>query len=149
MNRRWKMAGLAAIAVAFVLGMVFTAEQMATGPTFCAFRLLSGLDCPGCGMTRALAALLHGDVETAVVLHPMVVVVFPVLVALLLAGMLEFLWRRPVLDNIPEKVLNRFSLVLVFLFVAIWSVRTFHNLSDAGLSSMEQSIIYRLVHAMI
>lgn len=31
----------------------------------CQFHRLTGLNCPGCGMTRALYALLHGDLLTA------------------------------------------------------------------------------------
>src|SRR5277367_6162795 len=31
----------------------------------CQFHRLTGLNCPGCGMTRALYALLHGDFITA------------------------------------------------------------------------------------
>ena len=31
----------------------------------CQFHRLTGLNCPGCGGTRALYALLHGDVATA------------------------------------------------------------------------------------
>ena len=31
----------------------------------CAFHELTGLNCPGCGATRALYALLHGDFLTA------------------------------------------------------------------------------------
>ncbi len=31
----------------------------------CTFHRLTGLNCPGCGMTRALYALLHGDFSTA------------------------------------------------------------------------------------
>ena len=31
----------------------------------CAFKAMTGLDCPGCGMTRGLHALLHGDLLRA------------------------------------------------------------------------------------
>lgn len=31
----------------------------------CPFRAVTGLDCPGCGLLRGTAALLHGDVARA------------------------------------------------------------------------------------
>lgn len=35
----------------------------------CAFRATTGRPCPGCGMSRALAALVRGDWSAALVLH--------------------------------------------------------------------------------
>ncbi len=37
---------------------------------FCLFHLMSGIDCPGCGMTRALSHLAHGQAAAALHLHP-------------------------------------------------------------------------------
>lgn len=37
----------------------------------CAFHDLTGLDCPGCGTTRALHQLLHGNVGAALRLNAM------------------------------------------------------------------------------
>ena len=37
----------------------------------CVFRELTGLECPGCGTTRALHHLLHGRIEEAFRLNPM------------------------------------------------------------------------------
>ena len=37
----------------------------------CAFHSLTGLQCPGCGGTRALHQLLHGNVRAAFQLNPM------------------------------------------------------------------------------
>lgn len=36
----------------------------------CAFRTVTGWACPGCGLTRAAHALLHGDVARAFSLNP-------------------------------------------------------------------------------
>ena len=40
----------------------------------CPLRALTGLQCPGCGGTRALHALLHGDVAGAFAFNPMLFV---------------------------------------------------------------------------
>lgn len=38
----------------------------------CIWRRLFGIICPGCGMTRAVIALIHGDIRAAFFYHPMV-----------------------------------------------------------------------------
>src|SRR3954468_5483976 len=43
----------------------------------CAFHALTGLQCPGCGTTRALHHLLHGDIAGAFRLNAMLFVVAP------------------------------------------------------------------------
>jgi hypothetical protein len=46
----------------------------------CPFKALTGLDCPGCGTTRAMHALLHGRVGTAFDLNVLAVLFLPVAV---------------------------------------------------------------------
>jgi len=43
----------------------------------CVFHTLTGLQCPGCGTTRALHHLLHGDVAGAFHLNAMLFVAVP------------------------------------------------------------------------
>lgn len=50
----------------------------------CPFRLLTGFTCPGCGTTRALHQILHGDFAAAFVLNPVLVLAIPFLVFALL-----------------------------------------------------------------
>ena len=45
----------------------------------CPFLALTGLLCPGCGSTRALHALLHGDVGQALAMNPLLVLSMPLL----------------------------------------------------------------------
>lgn len=49
----------------------------------CAFKLLTGLDCPSCGSQRALHALLHGRVADALSFNPFLVLSIPYLIAVM------------------------------------------------------------------
>jgi hypothetical protein len=44
---------------------------------FCPFRALTGLNCPGCGTTRSLHQLLHGNLTDAFKLNPLLVIALP------------------------------------------------------------------------
>lgn len=51
-----------------MLYLVDPSQHALTPP--CAFRTFTGLACPGCGLTRAAHALLHGDLALAFSLNP-------------------------------------------------------------------------------
>jgi hypothetical protein len=54
----------------FVLAVVQTVLVALHLPGWpCAFRNLTGQPCPGCGLSRAMAALLRGDFAAAVAFH--------------------------------------------------------------------------------
>ncbi|MCG7633890.1 DUF2752 domain-containing protein [Gordonia McavH-238-E] len=55
------VAGAAALGAA----CVFTPGGVADGPQLCPFAVMTGLPCPGCGLTRSWVALMHGDVGSA------------------------------------------------------------------------------------
>ena len=50
----------------------------------CPFRLLTGFTCPGCGTTRALHQILHGHLDTAFTLNPLLLLAVPFLLFALL-----------------------------------------------------------------
>ena len=52
-----------------------------SGPSPCLFRGITGMKCPGCGMTRAFVSFFHGGFVDAVVHNHLVVVVLPVICA--------------------------------------------------------------------
>ncbi len=55
------VVGAAALATAG-----FVPESMSTtGPVLCPFRLITGLPCPGCGLSRSWVAVGHGDIHQA------------------------------------------------------------------------------------
>ncbi len=52
------------------------------GIPVCLFHALTGLPCPGCGLTRAFSSLLHGQVQAAFAYHPFVFFFLPMFVAM-------------------------------------------------------------------
>jgi hypothetical protein len=69
----------------FVVAAVLTAVFVASvvwrpldegGFVLCLFNKLTGLPCPGCGLTRSFCALGHGELGRAVAFHPLGPLVF-------------------------------------------------------------------------
>ncbi|MEL1265471.1 DUF2752 domain-containing protein [Pseudoxanthomonas putridarboris] len=76
------IATLAVLSLAVAgVWLLRTFDPNAPGNPFpaCMFKALTGLYCAGCGATRALHALLHGDVRAAFSMNPLLVLVLPVL----------------------------------------------------------------------
>jgi hypothetical protein len=86
MTFRWtgRMAAMAAIlAVALVaLYAVDPTRHTLTPP--CPYLTLTGLACPGCGLTRAMHFLLHGDITQAFAYNPWAFVGAPAVAAFVL-----------------------------------------------------------------
>ncbi len=78
-------------------------------PSSCAFRAVTGIDCPGCGVTRSSIALLSGRVADSFAIHPAGPFVYGVvalltiyLIVTLVAKCTHIDWRREA--NIYAKV---------------------------------------------
>jgi len=77
----------------------------------CAFHLMTGLQCPGCGSLRAMHQLLHGHAVAALRLNPVFVLSIPIVGAV---G-IRFLHRRT--QGKPGFGLRP---VWLWLFIATW-----------------------------
>lgn len=84
-------AGCCAVAAAAYVAVDDPSDGGAYLP--CPFRILTGLWCPGCGLTRATHHLLRGDVLQAIRFNLFVVVVLGALTAVWMAWMLGSIGR--------------------------------------------------------
>ena len=90
----------------------------------CVFRLMTGIPCPGCGMTRAWLAALRLDFAAAFAYHPLFWVV-PIAFA-------PALVREGVASSKLKRGIDIAVTVLCVLVVAVWIGRLI-NPADAGL----------------
>ncbi|MFN2492850.1 MAG: DUF2752 domain-containing protein [Pyrinomonadaceae bacterium] len=86
----------------------------------CPFRLLTGLACPGCGTTRGLHRLVHGDAIAAFELNPFMVLSLPVLLYALVRYTGAAMGRRPVNAN---RVPAKYIWVLFVIVLSFWIFR--------------------------
>lgn len=59
------------VTLGVLIGAVVPLEPLTQTPSFCPFKMMTGLPCPGCGMTRSVVALLHGDPSASWFFHPL------------------------------------------------------------------------------
>jgi hypothetical protein len=80
-RRRWLAHTLlATVLLACAVLLLYPPARASFYPT-CPIREAFAIDCPGCGATRALAALLHGHVLEALRLNALFVLLLPVALA--------------------------------------------------------------------
>jgi hypothetical protein len=93
-------------------------------PVICTLRRMTGWACPGCGLTRSLIALAHGDARAAWRFNPAGYLLFALLLVQIPLGLLQEARRwagRPLLRLLP---LYRGAVaVLLSSLVGQWLVR--------------------------
>lgn len=109
-----------AVVPATALGLMTMASPSDDGLTVCPVALLTGMACPGCGMSRAIAWLLRGDLERSVSYHPLAPLVVIVAIVAVVWGIGRRLrvWSKP-----PAALLNGGLVVLATLLMAVWIAR--------------------------
>lgn len=121
MNRSARFALLAAAAAGFGVAVWSDFPLCPLAGSF-------GVPCPGCGLTRATLALLHGDVPRALKLHPLVWLLLPTAVFFSCQVALQLLQdgERPRSTRVrvlPQRVVNLSLLLALALTLGVWLAR--------------------------
>ena len=107
-------AGLGAVLVGVWLLRNF--DPTAAGSWFpsCVFHDLTGLYCPGCGITRALHALVHFEFTRALAMNAFLIACLPLLALMAVQG----LARKPLMPQGVARVLfdGRWWIVALLVF---------------------------------
>ena len=83
MSRRLIVACLTPAVIAGAVLLRFCNPARYTFYPRCPFRVLTGLECPGCGTLRAIHSALNGRFGAAIALNPILAIAVPFVVVLL------------------------------------------------------------------
>lgn len=103
-----------------VIAVGVVGALLVSGLPLCPFAFLSGLPCPGCGLTRAGLCLLRGDVLEAMRYSPLAPIVVPFVGVV--AGRSLWLYLRGK-NELPPRWITRGALGLWALLIAVWALR--------------------------
>jgi hypothetical protein len=90
----------------------------------CGFHAVTGLPCPGCGLTRSVLALLHGHVGESLRLHPMGPVLFCGMCVIVACGFMPRRLRQQIVAGVAA--VERRTGVATWLFMLlliVWGLR--------------------------
>ncbi|MDE6090873.1 MAG: DUF2752 domain-containing protein [Duncaniella sp.] len=108
---------IAVIIAAGLLALYFFAEPSSGLYPRCAFKMLTGLSCPGCGSQRAVHALLHGDLGSAFAYNALFIIEIPLIGLLLLSRIPRLRGSR------LQRILSARVFILSILFtIIIWTI---------------------------
>ncbi|HQY63485.1 MAG TPA: DUF2752 domain-containing protein [Polyangiaceae bacterium] len=86
-------------------------------------RAALGIPCPGCGMTRAVHLLFHGEVWAALRMHPLVLGLGPWCAALVASEILGHLRLGTFATTMQRPFFRRGSYVVFAATLAVWLAR--------------------------
>jgi hypothetical protein len=114
------LAGVGAGAV--VVAALADPASIEDGPVLCPFRLMTGLPCPGCGLTRSWVYLVHGEWSDAVAANPFGFVTLGATIVLMLWVVQALVRRRP-LPSLARVVRSRSFKAVVTMWIGFAIVR--------------------------
>ena len=89
-RKYYSKAKIGALALPFFL-IILSLFVFENGYSICLFKNVFGVECPGCGMTRAVFSLLQGDLSKAYHYNKSVYLVFPVISYVLLKNIIRLI----------------------------------------------------------
>ncbi len=110
------------------LGMLLLVSHLppdGAGVPVCLFQAMSGLPCPGCGLTRALSSLVQGDPAAAFSYHPFAFIVLPLFLTLAVHNFLPVPARQRLqaFCGRHERLIRRGYHGFIYSFVAFGVLR--------------------------
>lgn len=119
------------IVVFSLVGVYLVAKSIYSTPEdfdhkfgLCMFKNITGLDCPGCGLSRSFIFLLKGDIPRSVSYHALGIPVFLSFGLFYIQTFFGFFFKRTILDFSFLKN-EKFLFTVAFIFCSVYFFRLY------------------------
>lgn len=102
----------------------------------CPIRWLTGISCPGCGITRAMLALLRLDFSAAFACHPLFWFLPPAFVYIIIG-------KHPLLGS--DKNEKYFLIFVILITIAVYLFRLFFTENNIVFIDLHQGFMLKLL----
>ncbi|MDN5717314.1 MAG: DUF2752 domain-containing protein [Janibacter sp.] len=108
--------------VGLIIARVWPVQSVVSGDATCIMRILTGLPCPGCGMTRSWVHMAHGDVLTAFEYNVFGPLAMAAAAGLVIYTVVALVRRRPT-ERLFDQLNPKFLMVAMGLWLGYSVVR--------------------------
>lgn len=112
-----KLAFILIIGIIYYIWVLFTDHRIP-----CVFNLITGLLCPGCGVTRMIVYISKLDFANAYACNKMMFVTWPLIVAFILYNRIRYIRTGSSLMPVWTQVLMIAYIVVLILFAVIRNI---------------------------
>ena len=95
--------------------------------SLCPIKTITGLDCPGCGITRMFVALFHGNIYQAFRYNPLVFIELPIIFILLFLYKYKKEYRKVI------NILFAMLLIVTIVYGVLRNIPMFYFLAPTQL----------------
>ena len=120
----------------FIIPLIITGLLIIAAYVFgigCPIKYMTGISCPGCGMSRALYSCLKLDFSAAFHYHPLFFMV-PVILVLVFFS-----------DKLKPKIKNIIVLIIAVLFIGVYIIRLIGGENDVIQIDVGKSLAARII----
>jgi hypothetical protein len=107
---RLRTARISTVISILLLLSVLPTEFLNTVPSICLFKKLFGIECLGCGMTRAISSMLHLNFSEAISYNRLVVILLPAAFTFVVKDCVSF-YRRSSISKVSREEVHKGELL--------------------------------------